>query len=146
VSLLAQGFCLEQAQELTQETWARLWAQHHRGALAELSLPGLAITQAGFLARDALRRGLRSAEEAPGPEREAPLPSPEDRLASAQTLRAVRRELGTLPEHHRRAFELAHEGVPHADIGRRLDLTPQRVRQLVWEIRTRLRARFGETP
>jgi RNA polymerase sigma factor (sigma-70 family) len=147
VSLLARGLTLEQAQELAQEAWTRLWHQHLRGALRTVELPGLAITQAGFLARDARRR-LRHAPESADDARAAqdvvaPLPSAEARLASAQALEAVRRELSRLPESRRHLFELAQDGVPHAEIARRLQLTPQRVRQLVWEIRSRLRALLG---
>ena len=71
-------------------------------------------------------------------------PSAEGRLASAQALAAVRRELGRLSARDRQVLELAQEGVPHAEIGLRMELSPQRVRQLVWELRTRLRAHLGD--
>lgn len=145
VSLLALGFPLDQAKELTQETWARLWAQHRQGRLEALELPGLAIVQARFVAIDVRRRARRAlGEQASGDEDVHP--SAEARLAAAQTLAEVLRELDTLPDAHRRAFELAQEGRAHADIAQLLGFTPRRVRQLIWEIRSRLRARFPGAP
>lgn len=139
------GLTLDEAKELTQETWARLWAQHERGRLEDLALPGLAVTQARFLALDARRRE-RLAARADEAAVEPTSPSHEERFAAAQTLAELRRALDAMPEARRRAFELAHEGVPHADIARRLGFTPRRVRQLLWEIRSQLRARFGNSP
>src|SRR5262245_60462429 len=50
VALLARGVPLDRARELAQETWLRLMQSQREGRLRELSLPGLAITQARFLA------------------------------------------------------------------------------------------------
>src|SRR5438045_1493857 len=49
VALLARGIALEEARELAQETWLRLMQQQRTGKLAQLTLPGLAIVQAGYL-------------------------------------------------------------------------------------------------
>src|SRR5688500_4859484 len=49
VSLLARGVPLDRAKELAQETWLRLIENQRAGRLPALSLPGLAIVQAGFL-------------------------------------------------------------------------------------------------
>src|SRR5438477_13009186 len=59
VALLARGVPLERARELTQETWLRLMEQQRAGRLNELSLPGLAIVQARFLAANDRRRNDR---------------------------------------------------------------------------------------
>ena len=55
LSLVARGVRLDRAREIAQETWACLVERHRLGELPGSS-QGLAITQAGFLARDDVRR------------------------------------------------------------------------------------------
>lgn len=139
VALLAEGLSLELAEEVCQEAWSRLWTQQQRGGLNRLELPGLAITQARFIARDGHRRA-RLAEQ---------IPAPAERGGGADAVailtpaaRAATRALSDLPAQQQRIFRLAqHDGLPHAEIAERVGLSVQRVRQIIFEVRVKLRAR-----
>ena len=72
VSLLARGLPLDRAREVAQETWTRLMESQRAGRLTHLTLPGLAIVQAGYLAGSDWRRQPREA----GPLEPAALPRP----------------------------------------------------------------------
>src|SRR5258706_4480748 len=61
VALLARGVPLEAAEDLAQEAWIRLVEQQRAGRLRVLKLPGLAIAQACWLARQAGRTQARRA-------------------------------------------------------------------------------------
>src|SRR5215471_9156870 len=56
LSLLARGVHLDRAREICHETWARLYEQFSLGRLDRLSLPGIAIVQAAFIAAQEGRR------------------------------------------------------------------------------------------
>lgn len=147
VSLLALGLGLDEARDVTQDTWARLWDQHRQGALASLTLPGLAITQARFLAQDLLRRrrATPTEEGTPLPDAVAPAADAEAALISTQALARVQRALARQSATKRDVFRLAcDEGLAHAEVARRVGLSTQRVRQIVWEVRTALRAELEE--
>jgi RNA polymerase sigma factor (sigma-70 family) len=138
VALLADGLSLSAADEVCQETWSRLWAQQQRGALERLELPGLAVTQARFLARDRFRqekvRALR-------PEPEAQTTEVESAIISRQQLERVSAALARCTAHQQRIFLLAQQdGLPHAEIASQVGLSLQRVRQIIFEVRTKLRA------
>jgi len=60
VSLLARGVRIDRAKDIAQDAWIRLIEQQREGKLAHLQLPGLAVTQAGFLALEAARRAKRT--------------------------------------------------------------------------------------
>ena len=143
VTLLAEGHALDVARDLTQEAWAHLWES--RSTLKTLVLPGLVITQARFLGRDLHRRN-KGAPVSPGEaDAAAPFPLADARLSSAQSLKRVQERLATVSTRAREVFELANgEGLPHEEVGRRLGLSSQRVRQIVWEVRTQLRAVLEE--
>ena len=146
VALLAEGVSMDDARDLTQDVWARLWNQIQSGGLASLQLPGIAVTQARFLARDLQRRRRTVRYEAETGDVESNDTSVEALLGSAQTLARVQTELKKLDPAQQRIFRLAIEdGVPHANIATTVGLSTQRVRQIIWEVRVRLRAQL-ETP
>src|SRR4051812_24762278 len=130
VALLGHGVPIERAKEVAQETWAKLMQQHGRGTLLVLSLPGLAITQALFLAKDEARRDRRRpsttlSDSLPDSNTtDAPL------LAREQSEVAVRVLQGLAPN-ARRVFELCYDepSLSHADVALRVGLSVQRVRQ-----------------
>jgi RNA polymerase sigma factor (sigma-70 family) len=140
VSLLARGLPLDRARELAQETWLRLIERQRTGRLPALVLPGLAIVQAGFLAAND-RRGRRP--DALGDEGTlaAPDGSVEERLIGKERLARVASALEACPPSARRVFEFVyrHPELTYAEAGRRLDLSSQRVKQIVCEVRKRLR-------
>ncbi len=152
VSLLARGLRVDRAHELAQETWARLIQQQQRGLLTELRLPNLALTQAAFLAADDARRARREAlavtvEELP--ERQHPVDpsvSAEWRLLSEEQLARARVALSACSPSARNVFLLACDGqeLPHAEVAARVGLSVQRVRQILCEVRKKLRTALDE--
>jgi RNA polymerase sigma-70 factor (ECF subfamily) len=148
VALLARGVPLERAKEIAQETWLRLMERQREGRLSELTLPGLAIVQAGFLAANERRRDGQAASATAAAALPAPgaLPSAEDTVASRQRLDRVARALAACPAGARRVFELCYDNpeLGYAEIARRVGLSVQRVKQTVFEVRKRLRAALDE--
>ncbi|NBD07991.1 MULTISPECIES: RNA polymerase sigma factor [Corallococcus] len=152
VSLLARGLRVDRAQELAQETWARLIQQQQRGLLAELRLPHLALTQASFLASDEARRARRESVDGTVedlPERQQPVDptqSAEKRLLSEEQLARARDALEQVSPSARNVFLLAcdGQGLPHAEVASRVGLSVQRVRQILCEVRKKLRTALEE--
>lgn len=152
VSLLAKGVRVDRAHELAQETWARLVQQQQRGLLTELRLPNLALTQAAFLAADDARRARRESisgavEELP--ERQHPVDpsvSAERRLLSEEQLSRAHAALAQVSPGARTVFLLACDGqeLPHAEVAARVGLSVQRVRQILCEVRKKLRSALEE--
>ncbi len=74
---------MDRAKDIAQEAWIRLVEQQRLGRLERLVLPGLAITQASYLAMEAARRDAaaparsdrRVVTTSAGPTR-GPMPSP----------------------------------------------------------------------
>jgi RNA polymerase sigma factor (sigma-70 family) len=152
VSLLARGVRVDRARELVQETWTRLIQQQQKGALTELRLPHLAIAQAAFLAADEARRVRREGVVAPMddlPEAHHPVDpaaSAERRLLSEEQLTRAQRALGECSPSAQRVFHLACDGqeLPHAEVAARVGLSVQRVRQILCEVRKKLRGALEE--
>ncbi len=153
VSLLARGIRVDRAHELAQETWTRLIQQQQRGLLTELRLPNLALTQAAFLAADEARRARRESiagnvEELP--ERQHPVDpavSAERRLLSEEQLSPGAGGAGAGARRARATvFLLACDGqeLPHAEVAARVGLSVQRVRQILCEVRKKLRTALEE--
>lgn len=152
VSLLARGVRVDRAHELAQETWARLLQQQQKGMLTELRLPHLALTQAAFLAADEARRDRREGLSGPVeelPESHHPVDpsaSAERRLLSEERLARARAALEQCPASAQRVFQLACDGqeLPHAEVAARVGLSVQRVRQILCEVRKKLRSALEE--
>lgn len=136
VALLADGVGLDDARELVQATWALLWEKHRAGQLPRLELPGLAISQARFLAMAQRRRSARTVDDAP----EQPIPSAAPRLEAAQLIARAEVALRARSALQQRVFRLAvDEQRPHVEISLEVGLSLQRVRQILWEVRRALR-------
>jgi RNA polymerase sigma factor (sigma-70 family) len=152
VSLLARGIRVDRAHEIAQETWARLIQQQQKGMLPELRLPNLALTQAAFLAADEARRTRR--ESLAGPVEELPEAhhpvdpsvSAERRLLSEEQLERAQATLRECSTSAQRVFQLACDGqeLPHAEVAARVGLSVQRVRQILCEVRKKLRSALEE--
>lgn len=144
VSLLARGLPLDRAREVAQETWTRLMESQRAGRLAHLTLPGLAIVQAGYLASSDWRRQPRDPEVAPAADLAGD--SPEDRAIDRQALSRVARALEQCPARARRVFEAVYQNpeLSYEELAARLGLSAQRVKQTVCEVRKRLRAVLAE--
>lgn len=140
--LLAMGLRIDQAKEIAQATWMRLFEQQQSGRLPRVELPGLALRQARFLALDELRRQGRSVElSAIEPELESGAPSAETTLIQRQELERALAALERCSPSARRVFLAVYEApeASHADAAQRLGLSIQRVRQVLCEVRKRLR-------
>lgn len=148
VALVSRGVPLERAKELAQDAWMRVIDRHRAGLIPELQLPGLIITQASFLARDDMRRE----------ERRARLDEPrqlaartvaldlEQQLDARQQLRVVRTVLDQASDNAKRVFALLYgeRALTPAEVADELGLSVQRVRQIVCELRKRMRAELTE--
>jgi RNA polymerase sigma factor (sigma-70 family) len=147
VSLLARGVRVDRAKDIAQEAWIRLVEQQRQGKLERLQLPGLAIVQASFLAMEAARRevNLRRHEPLDEPAVAAALADPRDdaetRLMTEERVtRAVEVLSGCSPS-AKKVFRLTYggDGLSHAEVAERVGLSLQRVRQILCEIRAKLR-------
>jgi RNA polymerase sigma factor (sigma-70 family) len=145
VALLARGIPIERARELTQETWLRLMERQRAGRLTELTLPGLAIVQAGFLAANERRRSDRQSSGRPLPEAVTGRTG-EDEVIDKERVGRMARALAACPAGARRVFELVydHPELGYAEVAAQVGLSVQRVKQIVFEVRKRLRAALEE--
>ena len=114
------------------------------GRLVALSLPGLAIVQAGFLAaNEGRQRGLYSPAVAAEP---AGSHSAEETVIGRERLARVEQALAQCPAGARRVFELVYDQpeLGYAEVAARVGLSVQRVKQIVFEVRKRLRDALRE--
>jgi RNA polymerase sigma-70 factor (ECF subfamily) len=162
VSLLARGVRMDRAKDIAQEAWMRLVEQQRAGKLSHLQLPGLAITQAMFLSLEAARRERPRAEatlvpmEAGGGPGEAGVPldlidpadDAEARLLTSERLERAETVLQGCAPSARAVFKLAYggEGLSHAEVAKRVGLSLQRVRQILCEVRAKLRDALEDAP
>jgi RNA polymerase sigma factor (sigma-70 family) len=143
VSLLARGARVDRAKDLAQDAWLRLIEQQREGRLSHLQLPGLAITQAGFLWLEAARRARRTeaAAEPPTSDLADPGADAETRLLAEEQLARAERVLSRCSPSAKKVFHLVYggDGLSHAEVAEKLGLSLQRVRQIVCEVRKLLR-------
>jgi len=143
-SLLAMSVSIEHAEELASQTWTRLIEQERSGHLGEVRLPGLAITQARFLALNWLKAR----------QREATLPvdiavdgDPEQALIARSDVATALRVLATCSESAQAVFSAIYDHPPpsHEMVAARVGLSVQRVRQILCEVRKRIRQALEHT-
>ena len=147
VSLLAAGLRLDEARDVAQEAWLRVLESAAAGRLARVELPGLVIRQASFIVADRQRaRRLRVA--APVSEVEA-LPAPETaegHTHARELIEVVDAELATATPRARGVFlsvlNAPDEG--HRSLAEKEGLSLQRFRQVLCEVRAKLRRGLRE--
>jgi RNA polymerase sigma factor (sigma-70 family) len=147
VALLARGVRVDRAKDIAQEAWMRLVEQQRQGRLDRLQLPGLAITQATFLSLEAARResGVRKHEPIDEPAMAAVLADPRDdaesRLVTEERVERAIEVLSGCSASAKQVFRLAYggDGLSHAEVAERVGLSLQRVRQILCEVRAKLR-------
>ena len=156
LALLARGVPWDAAHDLVQEVWLRLVRQQRAGRLKSLVLPGLAIAQAGWLAREAGRTNRRH-ETIMSRRAEAavtfddvdhdPGADPEEQAFRRQRLDRIREELEVCPPRARQIFLAVYgpDERSHAEAARDFGLSVQRVRQAACEVRARVRTALRET-
>lgn len=140
--LLAMGLPYERVSELNQEVWLKLYERHVSGAIERLELPGLALTQARYLGLAELRRTRLGPETSLEAVPEVPvLPRAEAQLSERQNVARVLAAIERESAINRRVFELVYRdpGRPQAEIALEVGLSLQRVRQILTEVRKRLR-------
>lgn len=149
MSLLAMGLRPDAARELCQSTWARLIEQHARGALERLELPGVAIRQARFLALDFMRkqgserRWLGAGVDITEVVTESDI---EREVLSREMLDRTLTALGRCTEREQNVFRLLYSPPihTHSEVAAELGLSLQRVRQILCELRKKLRGALSE--
>jgi RNA polymerase sigma factor (sigma-70 family) len=152
VSLLARGVRVDRAKDIAQEAWMRLIEQQRQGKLDRLQLPGLAVVQASFLSMEAARReaNIRRHDPIDEPTVAAALADPHDdaeaRLLTAERVTRAVDVLSDCSASARSVFRLAYggDGLSHSEVARRAGLSLQRVRQILCEIRAKLRMALEE--
>lgn len=150
VSLLARGMSVERAKDIAQEAWMRLVEQQRAGRLTHLSLPGLALAQAAYLAFEAARKDATRIEMlSAGPEGidyVDPGADLETRIVSSQRLARAEKVLAGCHKSAQTVFRLAYGDQPksHVEIAREAGLSLQRVRQILCEVRKVLRDALEE--
>lgn len=156
LALLARGVPWDTAHDLVQEVWLRLVRQQRAGRLQSLALPGLAIAQAGWLAREegrtrrrheTIMSGRAAVEVTVDDVDHDPGVDPEEQAIRRDRLDRIRRELEVCPPRARQIFLAVYgpEGRSHAEAARDLGLSVQRVRQALCEVRARVRTALRET-
>jgi RNA polymerase sigma-70 factor (ECF subfamily) len=147
VALLARGVRVDKAKDIAQEAWIRLVEQQRQGRLERLQLPGLAIAQATFLWLEATRReiNVRRHEPIDEPAIAAVLADPRDdaesRLVTEERVECAVEVLSACSDSAKKVFRLAYggDGLSHAEVAERVGLSLQRVRQILCEVRAKLR-------
>ncbi len=147
LALLARGVPWDAAQDLVQEVWVRLMRQQRAGRLQSLALPGLAIVQAGWLAREESRTrrrreaGMAAIAADVDDVDHDPAVDPEEQAIRREHLDRIRREIEICPPRARQIFLAVYgpEGRSHAEVARELGISVQRVRQSLCEVRARVR-------
>jgi RNA polymerase sigma-70 factor (ECF subfamily) len=138
-SLLAMSIPLDQADELASQAWERLIERERAGQLPEIKLPGLVLKQARFLALDWLRERRRQSaltdEIACAPD------DPERALIARRDVATALRVLAASSSSARAVFYHLYDDPPppHEVVAARVGLSVQRVRQILCEVRKRIR-------
>ena len=153
LSLVAAGFSFDRAADLANEAWARLIEKDRAGQLGDVKLPGLAIVQARYLAWDERRREAMQVRRLEAARTGEELivdrnPDPEQRLLTRQQAQQALAAVASAPVSAQRLLQLlyAEPALPHAQAAQHLGLSVQRVRQILCELRQRVRAALEGDP
>jgi RNA polymerase sigma-70 factor (ECF subfamily) len=148
LSVLALGVRADRARDVVQTTWTRLMEKDRRGEISRDDLPALAVAQARFLALDELRRASEEKRRAGAPE--PPLgrddADAERLLLGKEQLERAAAALATCSPSAQKLFRLLYADRPlsYVQAAAELGLSLQRVRQIVCEVRKKLRLALEE--
>ncbi len=153
VSLLALGLRIDQAEEVASQTWQRLMEKHANGELEDIRIPGLAIHQARFLGLNALKQQQQRQRttvplDGPGQNMIHTAANPETQLIAREQLDRALSVLNQCSGSAQAVFLHAYDDPPptHAQIAERLGLSVQRVRQILCEVRKKMRHAMEDRP
>jgi len=140
MALVAAGIRPSQARDLAQEAWLTLIRRADAKQLPHLQLPGLAVRQALYLAKS---QGRRKDGEPLPEDLDLPADGPDAfaHVLTAERLRQAQAVLATCSESAQRVFSLLYTQpqLSHAEVAQQVGLSVQRVRQIVCEVRKKLR-------
>ncbi len=143
LTLVASGVAADRARDLAQEVWLRLLEQQRKGRLSTLVLPGLALKQARFLALELRRKSAveQRADEQSAHELVDPGPGAESRVVGEEQLARALNALDACHPTAQRVFSAVYEDPdrPQIEVAREVGLSLQRVRQVLCEVRKKLR-------
>jgi RNA polymerase sigma factor (sigma-70 family) len=146
LSVLALGVRPDRARDVVQMTWTRLIEKDRRGEITMDNIGALAVAQARFLALDELRRASDERK------REAAMPDLRNEIDVERLILGRERleravvALQGCPPAAQQLFKLLYAEPPmsYTRAAAELGLSLQRVRQLMCELRKRLRVAIEE--
>jgi RNA polymerase sigma-70 factor (ECF subfamily) len=165
VSLVAMGVRADVAMDIAQAAWTRLIEQDRAGKLHDVRLPGIAIAQARLFALEARRReaverrrmaGSGSLDEprSSGSDQGTPdavslltaADDPERTVLNREELEHAVEVIAAASPSAQRVFRLVYgePPLPHARVATQVGLSVQRVRQIVCELRKKIRDVFDD--
>lgn len=142
ISLLAAGLRLDEARDVAQEAWLRLMEAFSSGKLERIELPGLVIRQAAFIVADRQRaRRLRAPAAAHEVETLPAAETAEAHTQARELFEVVTAELATATPRARGVFLAVLEApdTAHRTLAQKEGLSLQRFRQVLCEVRAKLR-------
>lgn len=146
LALLANGIRLDEARELAQDAWARLYEQDANEKLETLELPGLVIRQAFFLLLENRRRSHTSSQREGRLDEAMSMAdhhaSPEETLSGRQVIGAVEAALEHASPRAQSVMAAVVSGPDalHAELAKSEGVSLQRFRQILCEVRAQVRA------
>jgi RNA polymerase sigma factor (sigma-70 family) len=146
--LVARGARVDLAKEIAHDAWAKLLEKQQAGLLRELKLPALVLQQATFLAIDAARRAAWEANPKEVPDHPDPMPGMEELLTSRQQLARAGVVFERCSAAEQRVFRLVYDrpDLKCSEIAAILGLSEQRVKQVTYEVRKRIRSAIEDKP
>lgn len=142
ISLLAAGLRLDEARDVAQEAWLRVMESAAAGRLERVELPGLVLRQASFIVADRQRaRRLRLLAPAHEVEALSAAETAEGPTHARELLAVVKAELATATPRARGVFLAVFESpeLGHEALAKKEGLSLQRFRQVLCEVRAKLR-------
>jgi len=146
LTLISRGIAPDAARDLAQAAWMRLYEQQQRRRLPRLSLPGLVVTQAMYLAKDRARGGDQRFTHVHFDYDTAATDNIAQRLIDRNRLDRAHDVLSGCSDSAQRVFRAIYTapGSSAAEVADQTGLSVQRVRQIVCEVRKKLRAAMKE--
>jgi len=146
LSVLALGVRPDRARDVVQTAWTRLMEKDQRGEITMDNIVGLAIAQARFLALDELRRGDDRKRSDLHPADALDEFDAERLVLGRERLDRAMEALQSCSPSAQRLFQLLYAEPPmsYPLAAAELGLSVQRVRQLMCEVRKKLRVALEE--